>query len=338
MTKLFQLKLDHVIFWILTIGFHAYTSSTLIGAYNFDVYLLEVLVRNSLLAVVIYLNLFATIALFDRKQILIDILLLIGSLLAYSLTKSYYNYILYGQDPFELNSLFYNFSIVSFYLGFCFALYFTKQWHLQREQLRRIEVEKLNTELEYLKSQMNPHFLFNSINTIYFQIDKNNTVARETLSRFSEMLRYQLYECNGMEIPIEKELSYLTNYVELQRMRKDENYEIEFNHADSLAQFAIPPLLLIPFIENAFKHVSHFNNGSNKIKIDLNRTDNTFKLHVFNTKDSYSKENQNGIGLKNARRRLELLYPKDHTIKIVDESNSFEVHVEFKISHNQTTT
>src|SRR5690606_22905121 len=119
--------------------------------------------------------------------------------------------------------------------------------------IRKMELEKVNAELEYLKAQVNPHFLFNSINTIYFQIDRHNELARNSLSGFSDMLRYQLYECNGTEIGIEKEIRYLKNYVSLQRMRKDENYLIFFEEHGDLTGFNVPPLLLIPFVENAFK-------------------------------------------------------------------------------------
>src|SRR6185436_2346140 len=107
-------------------------------------------------------------------------------------------------------------------------LQLSREWYMQRELIRRIEVEKLNTELDYLKAQMNPHFLFNSINTIFFQINKENTEARETLGKFSDMLRYQLYECNGPSIAVEKELAYLKNYVDLQKLRRDRKDVIEF--------------------------------------------------------------------------------------------------------------
>jgi LytS/YehU family sensor histidine kinase len=338
MARLFRYKLDHILFWAFTVGFHAYTSAGLVDAYDLDIFLLEVLIRNTLLATLIYLNLYFTPKYFERKQSIAAVLILLGSLAFYSLFKNIFNSAAYGRDPYELSALFYNFSIASFYLGFCFALHFTKQWYLQRELLRQVELEKLNTELEYLKSQINPHFLFNSINTIYFQIAKDNTLARDTLSRFSEMLRYQLYECSGAEIPIEKEISYLSNYVELQRMRKDENYSISFNHPDTLTHFTIPPLLLIPFIENAFKHVSHFTTESNRITIDLHVDNDTFHLRVFNTKDSYGTPNQNGIGLKNVSRRLELLYPGNHSLEVSDSADQFEVNVRFKINNNTSAT
>jgi LytS/YehU family sensor histidine kinase len=218
-------------------------------------------------------------------------------------------------------------------LSFATAIHLSKQWYLQREIIRKIEVEKLNTELEYLKAQINPHFLFNSINTIYFQIDKQNISARETLSKFSDMLRYQLYECNGHEIPVEKEIGYLKNYVELQKLRKDENYTIEFSCAEDMINFTLPPLLLVPFVENAFKHVSHFTEKKNTIKIDVSKTNSIFRMIVFNTKDNSQRASENGgIGLKNIKRRLELSYQNKYLLDIQDTPEHFTVTLELHIA------
>ena len=126
--------------------------------------------------------------------------------------------------------------------------------------------EKAEAELNFLKSQINPHFLFNSLNSVYFLIDKSNPDARQALHKFSDMLRYQLYEANGEKIPIEKEINYLQDYVHLQQLRKDENYKVQFNCSPDVKNFSIEPLLLIPFVENAFKHISHKTDGSNFVK------------------------------------------------------------------------
>ena len=115
--------------------------------------------------------------------------------------------------------------------------------------------EKAETELAFLKSQINPHFLFNSLNAVYFLIHKDNREARQALHTFSEMLRYQLYEARGTRIPIEKELGYLRDYVAMQKLRRDEGYEVSFSCGEGLSGFSIEPLLLIPFVENAFKHL-----------------------------------------------------------------------------------
>jgi LytS/YehU family sensor histidine kinase len=272
------------------------------------------------------------------KKILLTSASLLLLLIAYVLTKNahdtyVYSYLLKSQETGFFNSSLYNASIVLFYLSFATAIHLSKQWYLQRELIRKIEVEKLNTELEYLKAQINPHFLFNSINTIYFQIDKQNISARETLSKFSDMLRYQLYECNGHEIPVEKEISYLKNYVELQKLRKDENYTIEFSCAEDMINFTLPPLLLVPFVENAFKHVSHFTEKKNTIKIDVSKTNSIFRMIVFNTKDNSQRASENGgIGLKNIKRRLELSYQNKYLLDIQDTLEHFTVTLELHIA------
>lgn len=334
-------KLDHVLFWVLTVFFHGYTRVWLIDQHGAGQFIVELVVRNGLLAIVIYVNLLIIIPrLNSGKNMFSTSLLLLASLVFYVLAKNAHDQYLYGQliRPNFLQNSLYNVSIVIFYLAFASALYLSKQWFIQRDLIRKIELEKLNTELEYLKAQLNPHFLFNSINTIYFQIDKQNMAARETLSKFSDMLRYQLYECNSHEIPVEKEINYLKNYVELQRLRKDEHYTIQLSCSEGLTHFSLPPLLLLPFVENAFKHVSHFSDKENLIKIDLDKKGHFFRFSVINTKDNALQKTENGgIGLKNVMRRLELLYKDRYLLDVIDTTDRFEVNLELKIESTPST-
>ena len=190
MGRFWQYKIDHVIFWIATVAFHMFTRLGLIPTAGFDQFLLEIVVRNGLLACVVYLNLTVLIPFFARQQkVVLYILLLCVSLLGYALLKNAHDVYLHGYILEEaehrnfLYNTFYNISIAFFYVAFSVALQLSREWYAQRDLIRKIEIEKLNTELEYLKAQINPHFLFNSINTIYFQIDKHNQTARDTLSR-----------------------------------------------------------------------------------------------------------------------------------------------------------
>lgn len=208
---------------------------------------------------------------------------------------------------------------------------------------RRIESEKLfeqllkektEAELNFLKAQINPHFLFNSINTIFFQIEKENKNARHSLLKFSEMLRYQLYECRAQEISIEKEINYLKSYVELQRLRKEENFEISFQCSDTVREFNIAPLLLVSFVENAFKHVSNYTEKENTIKIQLDKEKNIFQFRVYNTSEMNNVNRQyteGGIGLSNVKRRMELIYNGNHDLTIRKEPNSFEVNLKLHL-------
>ena len=204
-----------------------------------------------------------------------------------------------------------------------------------RMQQRMVEMakEKAEAELNFLKSQINPHFLFNSINSVYFLIEKNNTGAREALHKFSDMLRYQLYEMNGDRIPVEKEISYLQDYVDLQKLRKDENYAVEFNCSAAVQGFLIEPLLLVPFVENAFKHISHHKNQLNFIQLNLSMNNGALHFTIENSKEATEKTTgkHEGIGLNNVKRRLELLYPGKHQLTIINEMDTFNVDLVIKI-------
>jgi len=202
-----------------------------------------------------------------------------------------------------------------------------------QRRLGEMAKEKAEAELNFLKSQINPHFLFNSLNSVYFLIDKANPDARQALHKFSDMLRYQLYECNGDKIPIEKEISYLKDYVDLQKLRKDENYSVQFNSSPDVKGFTIEPLLLMPFVENSFKHLSHFGNGKkNLVEINADRQNGEFCFSVANTIEYNStKESVGGIGLKNVKRRLELLYPGKYQLQITEKNEQFKIDLKLKI-------
>lgn len=201
-----------------------------------------------------------------------------------------------------------------------------------QQRMAETAKEKAEAELNFLKSQINPHFVFNSLNSVYFLINKENTAARETLHKFSEMLRYQLYEVNDARIPIEKEIHYLKDYMDLQQLRKDEKYSVQFHAAPDVSGFSVEPLLLIPFVENAFKHISHHAQANNFVKVDMLRVNKHFIFSVVNSKENQPvTERQGGIGLTNVKRRLELLYPGKHELKIDDSDSQFSIQLNLEI-------
>ena len=205
-----------------------------------------------------------------------------------------------------------------------------------QKKLMEVAKEKAETELSFLKSQINPHFLFNSLNSVYFLIDRNNTGAREALHKFSEMLRYQLYELKGEKIKIEKEVSYLQDYIALQKLRM-ENCEVRVKIDQQMESFDIEPLLLVPLVENAFKHISHFASGrKNEIVIWLSKLNGEMMFAVSNTTEGRQTEvkDHGGIGLNNVRRRLELLYPNRHQLSISENNGWFNVGLNLKIEGN----
>jgi hypothetical protein len=203
-----------------------------------------------------------------------------------------------------------------------------------QKRLAEVAREKAEAELNFLKSQINPHFLFNSLNAVYFLIDKNNTNARAALHKFSDMLRYQLYECNGEKIPVEKEIGYLKDYVDLQRLRLNENSTVKFNCRPEVGSFSIEPLLLIPFVENSFKHLSHYSHHANEVTIDISRSNGSMHFSVFNTTEGRSPSSHpeaGGIGLVNVQKRLALLYPGKHRLLVTEKEGWFGIELTLSI-------
>jgi LytS/YehU family sensor histidine kinase len=191
--------------------------------------------------------------------------------------------------------------------------------------------QRIESELQYLKAQVNPHFLFNAINSIYFLIKKDPEQAAETLIRLSDLLRFSLYDCSEEKIDIGKELEYLKNFITLEQIRKGAKVEVSLDLQDGLSGFSIAPFLLIPFVENAFKHVSRSNHG-NAICIRFKREADRFFAHIENTADNLVKNEIGGIGLRNVKRRLELLYPGKHELQITEPPGKFAIHLSLDIA------
>lgn len=194
------------------------------------------------------------------------------------------------------------------------------------------EQQRVETELQFLKAQVNPHFLFNAINSVYFLIRKDPDRAADTLIRLSDLLRFQLYDCTGEKIDIQRELEYLKNFIALEQVRKGEKIKVSFEQQGELSGFEIAPFMLIPFVENAFKHVSNFSAGKNIIRIEFKRDADWFKAIIENTTDNLIKNEVGGIGLKNVKRRLELLYPQQHELTIGEDDGKYSVHLSLKIA------
>ena len=194
--------------------------------------------------------------------------------------------------------------------------------------------QQLKTELKYLKAQINPHFLFNALNNIYHQMDENTEDAKKSLEVFSNMLRYQLYECNQEQVDLEKELTYLQDYIDIQRIRFDESLDFQMEMEPKEIKekaFKIAPFLLLPLIENAFKYV-----GGTKKWIQVNGGIKSGELSI-GIANSFQKIKQtinqknSGIGLENLKRRLELLYPNRYQLDIQESDHSFAVDLKIKL-------
>jgi sensor histidine kinase YesM len=224
-------------------------------------------------------------------------------------------------------------TIAAITLGMSIKL--AKNWIETQRRHQALEKEKLETELKFLKYQFNPHFLFNSINSIFFLIPKNPDMASASLAKFSDLLRYQLYECDDSYISLDKEIGYLQNFIELEKLRQSK-LDIHLSiDCDQPAEYMLSPFILITFVENAFKHVSRHSNLLNRIDIRLQTKGQGLHFFVANSTEA-DKTRQavkySGIGLKNVRRRLDLVYPGKYDLSIKDEEGVFEVYLDLLLT------
>jgi len=256
---------------------------------------------------------------------------LIGIVLLYAVLMGHYNHFLHGvvfhDKPIDTSSGFWD----NFVYGLCCSaiasmLYITQKWAEREEQVKNIQINQLQTELKYLRSQINPHFLFNGLNTIYGSIEMSNSLARDMMVQFSDLLRYNLYEGDVDMIELDKEVKYLQNYVALQKARSNDNMQVSLKVNFQNGGVKIAPLIFMAFVENAFKYVSRGDSSVNNITIELN--ENAGKVD-FTCDNSYDETESvtGGIGLTNAERRLELLYKDRYSLEIKKEQNIYHVHL-----------
>ncbi|AXY73299.1 hypothetical protein D3H65_04585 [Paraflavitalea soli] len=286
----------------------------------------------AMIALLLYGNIrFLIPVLLEKKRILSYVtgLLVIIFLYTYlrSLNQQYWDAKVWPDEPMTIGSyLHWNVLNALWFLVMSSMLFYAVKWHEQREQVRNIQITQLETELKYLRAQVNPHFLFNGLNTIYGSIDRENQQARDILLQFADLLRYNLYEADVDWVELEKEATYLQNYVALQRARSDSNLNIalDINIPDKTVRIA--PLIFLTFVENAFKYSTRDDNRINHITISLQQLPGRV---VFTCSNAYEEQDQmaGGIGLNNVTRRLELLYKDRYTLEIVKEPPVYTVHL-----------
>ena len=193
-------------------------------------------------------------------------------------------------------------------------------------RLKQAENEKLSAQIASLKSQINPHFLFNTLNNIYATVIDTSPKAADMVDKLSEMMRYTMKDTHQDVVLLEDEINYVSNYIELQRIRLDENVDLEYNCMNNIPNLQIAPMLLIPFIENAFKYGVNSEQNS-RIKIDVAINKQRLLLSVVNNKVIIQKNiyEKSGLGIENTMRRLELIYPSKHLLEIDNSENQFSV-------------
>lgn len=330
----------HSLFWLILLA--VLTSIDLLGA-NQGIFftLTNELITVFIYAMIVYFNILYLIPNYLTKERFLTYCgLLILSVLMITPFKVILLYFKYADWPAYQSQLVHDLNWY-FVPNFVVAVGSTigkivTDWARQLREKQELETQTMQSELRFLKSQINPHFLFNTLNNLYALTLKKSDEAPEIVIKLSEMMRYMLYECNEKRVLLSKEVNYLRNYLDLERLRQGKNIEISFAVSGKISDQKIAPLMFIPFLENSFKHglnnqISH---GFVDIKLDV--SERSIHLYIENSKPESLPmpehgRRSGGIGLVNVRRRLELLYPEKYELTIHDHPKTYGVDLQIEL-------
>jgi two-component system, LytTR family, sensor kinase len=229
-----------------------------------------------------------------------------------------------------VGSIWFHLVVYGLLLSFCLAWFFTKEW-IQNERLKRELIEtQLSTELNFLKSQINPHFLFNTLNNLYSMAQQcGNQQLEAGIYKLSGLMRYVIYETGEAKVPLAKEIEYIHDFIGLSRLRfTEEEAQVVFSAGGDVQNTLIAPMILLPFVENAFKHGVKIESSS-QVSISITAGNGKIIFGCLNDVHEHSTvEPHAGIGLENVKRRLALLYPGKHTLHITNTGGKYKVHLE----------
>ncbi|QIP11955.1 histidine kinase [Spirosoma aureum] len=217
--------------------------------------------------------------------------------------------------------------------GFAAAIKLVKVWYLKQQAYQQIDKEKLQAELQLLKSQVHPHFLFNTLNNLYALTLNKSDRSPAVVLKLSDLLRYMLYDCNVPEVPLGKEITFMRNYIGLEQLRYGDRLDMSLNISGDYENKLIAPLLLVPFLENAFKHGTSEQLEQAWMHVDVSIQDTILKFKVINSRELVAQDEVyvGGIGLQNVQKRLQLLYPDRHELRIVAGEETFMVMLSLEL-------
>ncbi|WP_313996514.1 sensor histidine kinase [Xanthocytophaga flava] len=219
--------------------------------------------------------------------------------------------------------------VTLFITVFVAMLRFAIEWFELDSKKKSIENEKLSAELRFLKAQINPHFLFNTLNNLYYLAFTQSPNTTEVIAKLSQMMRYMIYDSNHPRVMLSKEIEYMENYISLEKLRLNNQIPIHFEVHGTTGHVLIVPLILITFLENAFKHGVSNNNPEAwiNVKLELQGTECVYIVENSKLPDKTLKPEKSGIGLQNVQRRLDLSYPENYSLKITDTSDRYRIEL-----------
>ena len=317
--------------------------------YGLFLTIIKNLINTFFYIVIVYFNLNYLIPNYlTQKTIIKYIWFLLLSVVILTPIKAIVFYFLFRDSPLYREFVTFNQHII-FALTFLIAAgstiaKITIDWLLHQRDRKELQTQNMQSELKFLRSQINPHFLFNTLNSLYALTLKKSDKAPEIVIKLSEMMRYMLYECNERQVPLRKEVQYIRNYVDLEMLRQGQKVRIDFDVRGEISDQMIAPLIFTPFLENSFKHgVNQISEGFVDIVLDVR--DKNVILQIENSKPpkqpalNHKRSGEaggvpsGGIGLANVRRRLDLLYPESYALKITEEPEKYKVNLTLALNN-----
>ncbi len=339
-----RIRLLHLSFWAVYFSFFFYQITY--GRRGQEVVLSRALLDASLhvliMAGIAYLNYFYFLPRFLKHKSPLRYLLEFLPVLALGILLHLYSkQLIYGGvDSSRANFIHSTKFIVQhtlnviFIVVFIAMLRFAEDWFQLEARKKEIENEKLTAELRFLKAQINPHFLFNTLNNLYYLAFTQSPKTTEVIDMLSQMMRYMIYDSNHAKVPLSKEIEYMENYISLEKLRLDDKVPITFNVIGDPTGVMIEPFLFITFLENAFKHGVSTNAEDSWVKLEIALAGKQCIYSVANSRlpQKETEDQKSGIGLHNLRRRLELSYPKRYQLEVRDEPETYSVQLTLQLT------
>lgn len=299
-----------------------------------------VFVKNFLVLMIVYTNYLFLIPKFFRTKRYVAYSALSIILIAIAVlgtgAMDFRNYVKAGMDvtieDMYVESVFYMFNMCSYTLT-SFLLFSLREKQEQKDKLDQVQLEKLGTEIKYLRAQINPHFLFNTLNNLYGLALQKSEKTPEIILKLSKIMDYMLYESNDVKVYLKNDVDNVRNYIDIERIRQGNNAEIVFNVEGEIGNQTVVPLMLLPLVENAFKHgVNTIIQGA-YMHVMITVKGDDLEMDVRNNFKKLADDTQrNGIGLMNLERRLELFYPNSHTMKGESTGDDYHVNLRLRLS------
>lgn len=334
-------KKYHVLFWISFFSFNVIRW----GSY-FDDYWYAIkanLIEFPLHIIIVYFNLYFLIPRFILKKkyglyllyfsLSLALLYVVRTALIYYIVgENIWPEAYEAQQPFTFNHIAAVIIGEVYVVGFATAIKLTADWIYERRRVEKLQEIQLKTELNFLKSQIQPHFFFNTLNNLYALTLEKSDVAPSVVLKLSDIMQYVLYEVKEPQIRLYDEIKYIQNYIDLERLRYGDNIESNTEIIGEIDHIMVPPLLFLPFIENCFKHGV---NDKDKIQVDISFENHMNELLIFRVVNSFDQASigtsKQGIGIQNVKRRLDLLFKKKYSFQTIVDKNEYAIELKIPI-------